>query len=377
MSAPRGTRLMMTTDTVGGVWTFATDLARGLGARGFQVLLVTLGPRPASAQRAMIAGYPGVLLIETDLALEWQDPGGQNADRARTVLAEIAAAFAPHVVHLNSFREATFGWSAPVIVVAHSCVNTWATACGDTNFLKASEWSAYATNVRAGLERAYVWLAPSFAFRDQIARQYQSPEKGHTIWNGAIPAGRRSEAKQPVVLAAGRVWDKAKNLPALTAVTSRLDWPVRIVGPFDGEGRRIPVRGCELLGELSHQELLREMKMASIFVSPALYEPFGLSVLEAATAGCALLLSDIPTFRELWDGAALFFNPRDADELTQQLRLLGADEVQRARLQRGAIERARQYPIRATIEAYGSLYAAALANNADRSLALRDGGMQA
>jgi glycosyltransferase involved in cell wall biosynthesis len=376
MNAPPGTRLMMTTDAVGGVWTFATDLARGLGARGFHVLLVTLGPRPSDAQRAMISGCPGVAMIETDLALEWQDPGGRNADRARTVLGEIAAAFAPDVVHLNSFREAAFGWNAPVIVVAHSCVNTWAAACADTDFLKASEWSVYAANVRAGLECADVWLAPSFAFRDQIARQYQLPEKGRAIWNGTMPVGRRSEAKQPVVLAAGRLWDKAKNLTALTAIAPRLDWPVRIAGPFDGEGRD-PATGCEWLGELSHQELLREMKMASIFVSPALYEPFGLSVLEAATAGCALLLSDIPTLRELWDGAALFFDPRDADELTRRLRLLGADEVQRARLQHRAFGRARQYPLRATIEAYGSLYAAAVANNARRSTALQDGGLRA
>jgi hypothetical protein len=41
------------------------------------------------------------------------------------------------------------------------------------------------------------------------------------------------------------------------------------------------------------------------------------------------------------------------------------------------VERARQYPLRATIEAYGSLYAAALANNADSSPSLQDGGMRA
>ena len=43
-----------------------------------------------------------------------------------------------------------------------------------------------------------------------------------------------------------------------------------------------------------------------IFVSVSRYEPFGLAVLEAAHAGCALVLSDIPTFRELWQGAASF-----------------------------------------------------------------------
>ncbi len=45
---------------------------------------------------------------------------------------------------------------------------------------------------------------------------------------------------------------------------------------------------------------------ATVFASMARYEPFGLAVLEAAQAGMRLVLSDIPTFRELWDGAAIF-----------------------------------------------------------------------
>ena len=35
-------------------------------------------------------------------------------------------------------------------------------------------------------------------------------------------------------------------------------------------------------------------------------------MLEAASAGCPLILGDIPTFRELWDGAAVFVAPDDA-----------------------------------------------------------------
>ena len=38
------------------------------------------------------------------------------------------------------------------------------------------------------------------------------------------------------------------------------------------------------------------MSRAAIFFSPALYEPFGLGVLEAAARGCALVLADIPSF---------------------------------------------------------------------------------
>lgn len=45
----------------------------------------------------------------------------------------------------------------------------------------------------------------------------------------------------------------------------------------------------------------------TIYVHPALCEPFGLAVVEAAQAGCALVLSEIAPLRENWEGAALFF----------------------------------------------------------------------
>ena len=66
-----------------------------------------------------------------------------------------------------------------------------------------------------------------------------------------------------------------------------------------------------ILGQLSEAELNGWYDGAAVFASSARYEPFGLSVLEAAQAGAALALADIPTFRELWDGAALFVGTDD------------------------------------------------------------------
>ena len=356
MTAPPRTRLMMTADTVGGVWTFAANLSRELGAAGFDVLLVTLGPRPRAAQRAMVSGSPGVSLTETDLALEWQDPAGADLLNAQSVLADIAARFAPQIVHLNSFREASFGWKAPQIVVAHSCVNSWAAACGETDAFMGREWRVYTANVRAGLRQARAWVAPTSTFRDQIARLYRLPTDGVVIRNGAEDVAEWLQPKQPVILGAGRVWDKAKNLTALASVASMLEWPVRIAGDPGAERQAGAFAGGRFLGELSHQELRREFEAASVFVSPALYEPFGLSVLEAAGAGCALVLSDIPTFRELWDGAARFFDPRDQDAMVRCLRSLMADAAERTDLQRAAAERAGRYRLTDTVAAYRSLY---------------------
>ena len=367
-AAGSGIRLMMTTDAVGGVWVFATTLARSLGLASFEVLLVTLGPRPTAAQTAMVRGCRGVSLVETDLQLEWQDPAGADVCHADTVLRAIADRFGPDLVHFNSFREAMFHWKVPTIAVAHSCVNSWAAACRETDAFTGDEWKTYTLSVEAGLRNADVWVAPTWAFREQLLRRYGLCQGGEVIWNGVESGRGPSAGKRPLVLSAGRLWDKAKNLSAVASAAPSVEWPIKIAG--SSELKRTTsstaLTNCEFVGEMSHAALLGEMESASVFVSPALYEPFGLSVLEAASAGCALLLSDIPTFRELWDGAAAFFDPRDSGQLIAALRTLCRDEVHRVRLQRAAAERAQHYSLSKTVNAYRCLYASLLGGAAGR-----------
>jgi glycosyltransferase involved in cell wall biosynthesis len=368
-AAGSGIRLMMTTDTVGGVWIYATTLARCLGLAGNEVQLVTLGPRPTATQRETLRGCRGVSLIETDLQLEWQDPAGADVCHAEVVLGAIADRFEPDLVHLNSFREATFEWDVPTLVVAHSCVNSWADACRETDAFTGDGWNAYSLLVQAGLRNAGMWVAPTWAFREQLAFLYGLSQGGVVIWNGVEARQDSCVIKRPLILSAGRLWDKAKNLSVIASVAAGIEWPLRIAGPSGLHGPTVSASAsnCEFAGEMSHAALLAEMESASIFVSPALYEPFGLSVLEAASAGCALLLSDIPTFRELWDGAAAFFDPRDPDQFLASLRSLCRDEAQRVRLQRAAAKRARHYPLSNTVYAYASLYASLLAGTAGRA----------
>jgi glycosyltransferase involved in cell wall biosynthesis len=120
---------------------------------------------------------------------------------------------------------------------------------------------------------------------------------------------------------------------------------------------------------LPHGALHRHLQHAAIFASPALYEPFGLSVLEAAAAGCALVLSDIATFRELWSGAARFFEPGDSQALHRILAELCADDVERTRLQRAAYEHSLSYSLARTTSAYLKLYQGLLAPNRPSSQA--------
>ena len=61
---------------------------------------------------------------------------------------------------------------------------------------------------------------------------------------------------------------------------------------------------------------------SAIYALPARYEPFGLSALEAGLCGCALVLGDIPSLREVWGDAAVFVDPHDAQALAKALNCL-------------------------------------------------------
>ena len=356
-------RILMTADAVGGVWTYAAALASALAAQGADVHLVIQGTPPNDAQRSMIS-HTSVRLIESPLALEWQDPAAANVDAARHFYALLEAEIRPDIVHLNSFREAAFDWRCPVLVVAHSCVNSWALACRDTAWLADRKWQRYTELVALGLDRAAAWVCPTRAFHHTMLELYHPRSSGSVIWNGLGEQPIGSGCKDAVILAAGRMWDAAKNLSVLAQAARGLNWPVLVAGPAGDLTSESAVRQ---LGALSRNELRQLMQRAAIFASPARYEPFGLSVLEAASAGCALVLADIPTFRELWQDAAEFVDPTDAGALHRTLAELCADEPLRARLQQAAHARSRRYSLERMVAGYAMLYEDLLMPDATRN----------
>ena len=350
--------VLMTADAVGGVWVFATTLATALTGNGYRVHLVVLGPEPTREQLEPLRGNASIEIEVTDLALEWLDPEGKDLDRALERLAAIERRVRPDLVHLNSFREANGAWTVPVLLTAHSCVWSWWRACRG-GIPSEPRWRIYRSHVASGLAAATAWVAPTEASRDEIQAIYAPPGAGAVIWNGieAIVPGE----KEPVILAAGRLWDEAKNIAALADAAQHLDWPVRLAGAVrseDGNNGEFETSRLQMLGELSRTGLVAQMQRAAIFAAPTRYEPFGLAVLEAAAAGCALLLSDIATLRELWSGAAWFADPNDRAAIRAGLERLCRDDALRRALQQAACDRARRYSLKITAEAYRKAYEA-------------------
>jgi glycosyltransferase involved in cell wall biosynthesis len=347
----------MTTDTVGGVWTYALELSRALATRGVSVTLATMGTPLTKAQWAEARVVPGLSVEQSTWRLEWMDDAWEDVKAAGDWLLELESRVQPDVVHLNGYCHGALPWKRKPLMVGHACVLSWWEAVKGEQ--APEHYSRYRWEVARGLRAAGHVVAPTTAMLQALVTHY-----GPLSSVGVIPNARRPEdfppgnVREPFILAAGRLWDEAKNVSALEAVAPRLDWPVLVAGdtrhPSGGEVRSRYVR---MRGRLSPGELAAHMGRASIFALPARYEPFGLSALEAALAGCALVLGDIPSLREVWEDAAVFVPPDDTDMLMRALRRLVTEPVLCNRMSTLARTRALRFSPDRQVDAYLAAYA--------------------
>jgi glycogen synthase len=351
----RVARVLMTTDTIGGVWTYAIELCRALAEHGVEVTLAAMGAEPSHAQRREANAINGLGLEVRPFALEWMADPWDDVTEAGEWLLELEDAIEPDLIHLNNFAHGDLGWRHPVLMVGHSCVCTWFEAVRGEPAPK--QWSRYRVRVAAGLRAADCVVAPSLGLLRGLERNYGRLPRAQVIANARRPKDWPAGVKQPVVLAAGRIWDEAKNLATLARVAPRLSWPVRIAGQArHPEGGVQLLEHVEPLGRLEPAALAVHMAQASIYALPARYEPFGLTVLEAALAGCALVLGDIDTLREVWSDAAVFVDPDDEAGLVAAIEALIRSPERRAALAARSRRRAQRYSPRAMVAGYLDQY---------------------
>lgn len=284
-------------------------------------------------------------------------------DRLPDELARLARDHAADLVHLNAPAQAAdLSLSCPVIVVSHSCVVTWFRAVQDTS--PPPPWSWHERRNRAGFRRADMAVAPSASHAAALVACYGDLPRLEVVHN-AIAVFDCALPRDNIVFAAGRWWDAGKNGQVLDAAAGRTTWPILAAGPVTGpNGEVFAFRHATSLDSLPHNETRRRMAGAGIFVSPSLYEPFGLAALEAAQAGTPLVLADIPTYREVWADAALFFPPRDACALADMLDRLARDAALRRSLGAAALLRAGRYTMAGQAAAMNAAYAEAAAIHA-------------
>src|SRR5438105_1369194 len=115
-------KLLMTTDTIGGVWTYAIDLAMALRPHGVDIALATMGAPLSPSQRKDAQACANITLFQSSYKLEWMENPWQDVAAAGKWLLDLEQNLAPDLIHLNGYAHGALPFAAPIVVVAHSCV---------------------------------------------------------------------------------------------------------------------------------------------------------------------------------------------------------------------------------------------------------------
>ncbi len=356
--------VLVTADTLGGVWTYTRELVTGLVRRGARVTLVSLGEIPAPAQTEWMEGLRGLDYRPTAFRLEWMQEAEGDVEASSEFLQSIIREARPDILHLSQYCYGGIAPEIPRIVVAHSdVVSWWVSVHGeqprDTKWLR---W--YRDTVTRGLSHATAVVAPSRWMLDSVSVYYTQPAQGTVIYNGRNPGLFNPHGtKDDMLLSVGRIWDSAKQVNLLCLSDHKL--AVCVAGSeahpeemLRGARPAFPARrNLHFRGPQSEVQLSRLYSRAAMYAATSRYEPFGLAPLEAALSRCALIANDIPSFHEIWGESACYFRYNDAGDLARVIERLRADRELRLTYANLSYHRARQrYTADRMVDDYMNLY---------------------
>ena len=93
-------------------------------------------------------------------------------------------------------------------------------------------------------------------------------------------------------------------------------------------------------GYLRDEDLSALFQGAHAYASASLNEGFGLPGVEAMHFGLPLAVANTSVFNEIYDDAAVYFDPNDPDDIAEKLRLLAQDRQFYEHRQEKAAQRA-------------------------------------
>ncbi|GAA5030434.1 glycosyl transferase [Marivirga lumbricoides] len=350
-------KIVMTADTVGGVWTYALDLCKALMSYNVEVHLVTMGALLNEKQSIDVNKLSNTHVYQSNYKLEWTQGASSDMGLAKKWIASICLEVDPDIIHFNNYNQSPGSWKCPVITVYHSCEQTcWRAVKGSH---ASSEWNEHSQTVKEALITSDIVVAPTKSILKEAEAIYGKLPNSEVIYNGRnINRPFGEQQKEPIILSAGRVWDEAKNIQLLSSIAREVEWPIWVAGN-NSKTFRTGSTGLDtinFLDLLSPDVLQQWMDQSAIFIMPAKYEPFGLAILEAAQSSCVLVLSNLDTLKEIWGDAALYFDPFKEEQAKDLLNELANNDELRHEMAKRAYKRASEFTAESMAYNYMRLY---------------------
>jgi phosphatidylinositol alpha-mannosyltransferase len=331
----------------GGVQDQVLRLSRWLTAAGHEVRVI--GPGESEVPGFVSVG-PATVVPANGAAT----PIALAPDAGRRVLAALVDVDVAHIheplmpqVSLTALRKAR----VPMVGTFHADPSTTA------------EWV-----YRLGRPLTSKWfrrLDVITAVSPIAARAVESTGRVQIIPNGVDVDDYSPGEKRPGSVAFLGRNDERKGLPVLLEA-----WPkIRNANPAAhltviGAENPGPINpGVEFVGRVSEEDKRRYLKEAAVFCAPNLSgESFGIVVVEAMAAGCAVVASGLPAFVPVLGDSGRFVAPGDAAGLAEEVISLLRDQATAQRLGQSARQASRRFGREAVATAYIEAYELALAS---------------
>jgi glycosyltransferase involved in cell wall biosynthesis len=297
-----------------------TGVGRYLGE-----LLRRWAARPDAASRRLVLYTPEALPITATLPAsanvrEMVAGSGRGTWWEQTHLRRAVRTDPPDVFFAGAYT-APLALGVPLAVTIH-----------DVSFAAHPEWFRPREGARRRLLTRQAARAAEIVFTDsefsrgEIMERLSVPaERLRVIPPGVTPRAPGTGRREPLVLFVGSVFNRRRLHSTITAfaaaTATRPDARLVIAGAdrsyptLDLAGLAAEAgaaRRVEILDYVSEADLASLYARASVFVFLSEYEGFGLTPLEALTAGVPIVVLDTPVAREVY-GDAAWYVPHDND----------------------------------------------------------------
>ncbi len=238
----------------------------------------------------------------------------------------------PDLVHVPHFTFPIF-WPGKVVLTIHDLIKHVIKGQDTTTKNPALYWPkyfAYRLLVRLALTRSTHIITPTNYWKNILASDFKVPsEKISVTYEGVDEIFFQSETKpllsSPYLVYTGNLYPH-KNLSVLIKASEKLKINLKIICARSVFASRLPNSSyIEYLGQLTDLEIIKVYSQAFAFVFPSLLEGFGLTGLEAMAVGLPVIAADASCLPEVYQDAALYFDPYNIDDLVTKINMLKND----------------------------------------------------
>lgn len=319
-------RILISTSNIGDSYIFSLDLAKSIQDHGVEVFLVITGTPLTEQQKKQLEIVDYAF---AEFKQEWMENPWEDIKEAGLWLLKIKEMVKPDLVHLNSFAFGALPWNVPVVTVIHSCALSWWKAVYDE--MPPAKYIVYKQKARAGFRASDVVVSPGFSMLSLAERFYGPFKRSRVIPHGRSSYDFRSDIKEKYIFSSGNIRDEGKNIKSILNIGPHLHYPVYIEGDNNNSSTEKKPENVFFTGPLNKKQRIDWLAKAFVYLSPAKYEPFGYSFIDAAFSKCALVGNNLSSLREIWQDAMIYvqneedliYKVNELMENTEQLYLQG------------------------------------------------------